>query len=67
MILGIIRQQHVLAYASVVCGGMLASVNSMNSVNSKDRQDKEITDCVHKIPVQAVRKITWERLEESLA
>jgi len=34
VIVGIIRRKPVLTHASIVCEGMLASVNSVNSVNS---------------------------------
>ena len=33
MIVGVIRRKPVLTHAGIVCGGMLASVNSVNSVN----------------------------------
>ena len=33
MIVGVIRRKPVLTHASIVCEGMLASVNSVNSVN----------------------------------
>jgi len=33
VIVGIIRRKPVLTHASIVCEGMLASVNSVNSVN----------------------------------
>jgi len=34
VIVGVIRRKPVLTHASIVCEGMLASVNSVNSVNS---------------------------------
>jgi len=34
VIVGVIRRKPVLTHASIVCEGMLASVNSANSVNS---------------------------------
>jgi len=36
VIVGVIRRKPVLTHASIVCEGMLASVNSVNSVNSHD-------------------------------
>jgi len=33
VIVGVIRRKPVLTHASIVCEGMLASVNSVNSVN----------------------------------
>jgi len=36
VLVGIIRQKPVLTHASIVCEGMLASVNSVNLVNSVD-------------------------------
>jgi len=35
VIVGVIRRKPVLTHASIVCEGMLASVNSVNSVNTK--------------------------------
>jgi len=43
VIVGIIRRKPVLTHASIVCGGMLASVNSVNSkmeVNRPIRQKR---------------------------
>jgi len=34
VIVGVIRRKPVLTHASIVCEGMLASVNSVNSVNT---------------------------------
>jgi len=34
VIVGIIRRKPVLTHASIVCGGMLASVNSVNAAYS---------------------------------
>jgi len=34
VIVGVIRRKPVLTHASIVCEGVLASVNSVNSVNS---------------------------------
>ena len=36
VIVGVIRRKPVLTHASIVCEGMLASVNSVNSVNNVD-------------------------------
>jgi len=36
VIVGVIRRKPVLTHASIVCEGMLASVNSVNSVNTSD-------------------------------
>jgi len=41
VIVGIIRRKPVLTHASIVSGGMLASVNSMNSVNSSEKPKTE--------------------------
>ena len=40
VIVGIIRRKPVLTHASIVCEGMLASVNSVNSV--KRRKEEEV-------------------------
>ena len=36
MIVGVIRRKPVLTHASIVCEGMLASVNSVNSTARRD-------------------------------
>ena len=38
VIVGVIRRKPVLTHASIVCEGMLASVNSVNSVNRRRRK-----------------------------
>ena len=41
MIVGIIRRKPVLTYASIIFGGMLASVNSVNISHSRKNEWKD--------------------------
>jgi len=43
VIVGVIRRKPVLTHASIVCEGMLASVNSVNSVNTFSRSSRTPT------------------------
>jgi len=53
VIVGIIRRKPVLTYASIISGGMLASVNSVNLVNlvTGDRTARVIIRPVRRLPV----------------
>jgi len=45
VIVGVIRRKPVLTHASIVCEGMLASVNSVNSVNLLTTDNLESSRC----------------------
>jgi len=47
VIVAIIRRKPVLTHASIVCEGMLASVNSVNSVKAVERLHRSILIFLH--------------------
>jgi len=57
VIVGVIRRKPVLTHASIVCEGMLASVNSVNSVNVRPFQTPDSALCLATLLVKP--RVGW--------
>jgi len=65
VIVGVIRRKPVLTHASIVCEGMLASVNSVNSVNSLGREVRMPADIVYGPPDETPKESYDDAFEET--